>query len=316
MLTYEERHYAAKGFISTFNSKRTNKKSIGRAALKGGAIGLAGGAALGIAAKGISNRRKGEKFFKGTGKAALVGGSVGAVAGAGVGAGMELKKQGNAQTDALNKAKAKRSELHKGREDKKQEIKSSWDKHNMKSENPFVSAPTKKTEPEPKNSTTPHDPYAKSRELRIKAKERSSNKAKYDEEVKGLNSQKRGGLLTGFRKNNYKTSSEIIKDRKLASGHVPTNRGDDKAKESDTKGTFKGGLAGGFAGNIVNVAGKSRARVRSRMSNLFKGAAAGESRIKSGGSRIFKGAAAGAGFAGKSKSKAPEVNFSYYGNGN
>lgn len=305
MLTYEERHYAAKGFFATINSKRTNKKSIGRAALKGGAIGLAGGVALGIAAKGISNRRKGEKFFKGTGKAALVGGSVGAVAGAGIGAGLDVRKQGKSQADALTKAKALRLQTNKENKDFK-----------TRRENPFVvsrkgvDAPTKKTEPEPKNSTTPHDPFAKSRDLRGKAKVRMEAKSEYDKKANEFNANRKKGFLGIGGEKAVQTSSEITRERKLRGGHVPTNRGDDKAKESDTKGNFKGGLAGGLAGNIVNAAGKSRARVKSRMSNLSKGAAAGAG---AGGLVRY---AAGAGEGGKSKSKAPEVNFSYYGNGN
>lgn len=104
MLTYEERYYAAMSKIKKA-FKRSDKKELRNAALKGGAYGLAAGAGVGVLAKGIHNRRKGEKFFKGTGKAALVGGGTGAVVGAGVGAGMHLR---SSEANKLAKLKTER----------------------------------------------------------------------------------------------------------------------------------------------------------------------------------------------------------------
>ena len=95
-MTREDRIYSA--------FKRILKSRTTKDVAKGAAVGGALGAGVGVIAKGISNKRKGEKFFRGTGKAALVGGGTGAV----IGGVANAKIQGNKRKEEYRKVVAGR----------------------------------------------------------------------------------------------------------------------------------------------------------------------------------------------------------------
>jgi hypothetical protein len=96
---------------------KRNKKT--KDALVGAGVGLAGGAAAGVIAKGIHNKRNGKKFMDGAGKAALIGGGVGTVVG-GVG---NVALQGHLREKALAKHTASRKESNDSRKE--------WHKNNL-----------------------------------------------------------------------------------------------------------------------------------------------------------------------------------------
>jgi hypothetical protein len=90
---------------------KRNKKT--KDALVGAGVGLAGGAAAGVIAKGIHNKRNGKKFMDGAGKAALIGGGVGTV----VGGVSNVALQGHLREKALAKLTASRKESNDSRKE-------------------------------------------------------------------------------------------------------------------------------------------------------------------------------------------------------
>lgn len=179
----EDRQYANQ--VSKYLKR--NKKT--KDALVGAGVGLAGGAAAGVIAKGIHNKRNGKKFMDGAGKAALIGGGVGTVVG-GVG---NVALQGHLREKALAKHTASRKESNDSRKE--------WYKANKERQANDLKAKAKaerKAERKAKTQAT---------------KERNGKIKSYDEQADKHNNS----LLVKLRfKAKAKKSDEILADRKAA----------------------------------------------------------------------------------------------------
>jgi hypothetical protein len=224
---------------------KRNKKT--KDALVGAGVGLAGGAAAGVIAKGIHNKRNGKKFMDGAGKAALIGGGVGTVVG-GVG---NVALQGHLREKALAKhkdARTKRDKLVKESNDrtKRDKLVKEFDDRAKRSgqfPNPnttgsplVLKAKAKKAKAEAEG---PKDIYGKSRNLRAKAIERAAKRKEYDEKVDSHNNHV---LVKLGLKAKAKRSGEVIHDRK------PKKEQKAAAKpKKSLRDSIKGALLGNYA---------------------------------------------------------------------